>query len=380
MSNQSLSNFSCASRDTLSIAHWSVSQPFPDFDPSTVANGYYIATTMLVFFLIGSPLNTVVIGIIIKKRLFTHPLLMLMLNLAISNLLACLLVMPFTIVSGMAGEYLFGRSDLVRCRVCKTGVMVTILPLISSCTVALMSVDRLIYLKKPLTYDLIVTPKIMMAAIIVVWILSTAISIPPVFGFGEVDFSHVLATCAPFGDGGNPRNLSYFVILTALGFTPTAVQFVMYGWIICITRKQLIGKLQRGMVAHGSLTNTDPSEGTSDRRSDLLKEYSKSQLQLVKVFGLIFAAGVLTLVPAVIVGFIGAALQLRHGGGMSSVTFSTSTAYILLLSRAVIFPILEVCLTHKIRSTIMMQLLKCKINLQSCYTKMNKTRTDPAMI
>ena len=45
------------------------------------------AAFMLLFFLVGVPWNLLVIGVIVKKKLFTRPSVMLMLNLAIANLL-----------------------------------------------------------------------------------------------------------------------------------------------------------------------------------------------------------------------------------------------------------------------------------------------------
>ena len=59
------------------------------------------AAFMLLFFLVGVPWNLLVIGVIVKKKLFTRPSVMLMLNLAIVNLLVCLLVMPFTMFCGV---------------------------------------------------------------------------------------------------------------------------------------------------------------------------------------------------------------------------------------------------------------------------------------
>ena len=60
---------------------------------------------LLLFFLVGLPWNGLVIGIILKKKLFTRPTYMLMLNLAIANLLVCVLVLPLTVVTG------FGRRN-----------------------------------------------------------------------------------------------------------------------------------------------------------------------------------------------------------------------------------------------------------------------------
>ena len=112
------------------------------------------AAFMLLFFLVGVPWNLLVIGVIVKKKLFTRPSVMLMLNLAIVNLLVCLLVMPFTIFFGVSVSFrnaftmrVFSLAD----EVCQSGILFLLLPGVSSMTVALMAVDRALYLKKPLT-------------------------------------------------------------------------------------------------------------------------------------------------------------------------------------------------------------------------------------
>ena len=69
-----------------------------------VNNGNITAGFALLFFLVGLPWNALVIGIILKKKLFTHPTYMLMLNLTIANLLVCVLVLPLFIVTGFIGR------------------------------------------------------------------------------------------------------------------------------------------------------------------------------------------------------------------------------------------------------------------------------------
>ncbi len=118
-----------------------------------------------------------------------------MLNLTLTNLLLCIFVMPFHIISGFAGEYVFGSSDYVRCCVCQTGLLNTVLLAVSVHTVSLMSVDRFIYLKRPILYSSIVTPKRMTVAIALVWCICIAISIPPLFGFGTILFSYTVVSC-----------------------------------------------------------------------------------------------------------------------------------------------------------------------------------------
>ena len=117
---------------------------------------------------------------------------MLLLNLTITF---SLLVMPFNIFVGIKGEYVFGNSDQQRCAVCQTGIFVIILPWVSLHTLALISVDRFIYLKRPMKYSTIVTKWRMLVTIAVMWVFCTVLFLPPLFGFGEINFSYTVATC-----------------------------------------------------------------------------------------------------------------------------------------------------------------------------------------
>ena len=176
--------FSCLiefSNDSLSEFYWIVN---PDDLELATGNSYAIAVILSLFLLLGLPWNLFVVCAIIKKCLYSQPIIMLMLNL-----LLYILVMLFNIISGIAGEYVFGETDLVRCRVCQTGVALIILPFVSVHTLCLMSIDRFIYLKRPLRYAEIVTPRRTLAAIISAWLLCIAISIPPLVGFGEIRFN-----------------------------------------------------------------------------------------------------------------------------------------------------------------------------------------------
>lgn len=334
--------FSCflnVSTDSIHESEWNVDQPGDPFD--TTSNGYAVSAVMILYLLIGLPWNSVVIGIIVKKRLFYQPALMLMLNLAATNFLVYTFVMPYNITTGIAGEYVFGTSDRVRCRVCQTGIAIILFPLVSTHTLTLMAVDRFIYLKKPMHYKFIVTPRRMLVAIASVWGLSTALSLPPLFGFGQIRFSHTVATCVVFFDRAThvAPNFYYILVLLVEGTVPFVVLCVMYVWIICITRKYLVGNLRR------TLSTID---GNAPRgRSGILKEHSRSQVLLVYVFGAIFTSNIITwlpLVPLVI------AVVVLEPGGVPTVAFSL--AYLVYMSSTVIHPILQACLTHEIRETI----------------------------
>ena len=116
-----------------------------------MAIGHVNAAFLILFFIVGLPWNALVVGIILKKKLFIRPSLMLMLNLAVTNFLVCLLVMPFPILFGIIANL---REDADK--MCQAGVLLVMLPSLSIHTVAIMSIDRFIYLKNPTTYKQIV--------------------------------------------------------------------------------------------------------------------------------------------------------------------------------------------------------------------------------
>ena len=64
--------------------------------------GYVNAAVFLLFIIVGIPLNILVMVVIFKK-IFSQPSLMLMFNLALGGLLLCFLHMPIPIIAGIAG-------------------------------------------------------------------------------------------------------------------------------------------------------------------------------------------------------------------------------------------------------------------------------------
>ena len=259
-----------------------------------------------------------------------QPTVMLFLNLTVTNLLFSLLVMPFNIYVGIKGEYVFGNSDQQRCAVCQTGIFVIILPWVSVHTLTLVSVDRFIYLKRPIKYDTIVTKWRMLVTIAVIWVFCTVLALPPLFGFGEINFSYTVATCTPIlvGETHIAPNYYYAVLLLAEVSIPMIILFVMYVWIVCIIRSSLVRKLRRSVSVNKN------------------KAHSKSQLRMVWLFGAIFTANIITWLP--MVGLVISAAVLG-----TVPTLAYTIPFFSYLSETVIHPVLEVCLVQNIKMAIL---------------------------
>ena len=340
MSN-SISNFtfSCLTdinSTSLSNFGWLVDNP-SDSGFDKAGNGYTISVIATLLFLLAVPWNLLVIAaiIIIKKKLYTQPIIMLMLNLTITNLLVALLVMPFNIIAGFKGEYAFGKTDQVRCQVCKyTGILNVILPWVSLHNLSLMAVDRFIYLKKPLKYNCIVTAKRTLATLIAIWILCIILGIFPLFGFGEIRFLYPMATCFPSVRGSThiAPNYCYLILLSFESVIPIITLIVLYTWVFCLVRSNLSMRIRRSL----NLASTQKTK----EQVIIAEKYSKAQIRLVWLFGAVIAGNIFTWIPALVVTIVATSMDIP--------TLTYTISYLLYLSQTVIHPILEACLIKDI--------------------------------
>jgi hypothetical protein len=313
--------------------------------------GYVNAAVVLLFMIIGIPWNGLVIAVILKKKMFSRPSGMLLLNLAIADLLQCLLHMPIPVVAGIE-RY---RDDTGFHGVCQAAaILMILLLLVIVYTVALMSVDRAIYLKKPLMYDDIITPWRMLVAIAILWIFCIAISLLPLSGFGRVGYARNTFTCTTLTHfNGEPSTIyiSYLTLALACGVFGLLAQLVGCGCIIYITRKSLMKRLHRGLRGRRQRSN---GRGTDEGNNGAQRKYQKDQLQMVKVFGAIFSTSLLTSIPIGVLSISAFFTNIDR-----TATSLATAAYLSALSKSVVHPIVESYMTHQTRGTISKLLPSC---------------------
>ena len=326
--------FENVSSNTISELGWIIRHP----DNEVPDVGYGIAAVLFLFMLLAVPWNLLVIIAILQKKLYTQPTVMLLLNLTVTNLLFSLLVMPFNIYIGIRGEYVFGYSDQQRCAVCQTGFTLVLLPFASLHTLTLISVDRFIYLKIPMRYDTTVTKWRVLVAIAIVWVLCTVIALPPVFGFGEINFAPQVAICTLLLTGQTYIGPNYYYVFLLLIFIiiPVIILFVMYVWIVCIIRSSLVRKLKRSVPI---------ARNTESTVVAVTKVHGTSQLRMAWLFSAIFTANIITWLP-----IIGMAISAAVLGAAPTLAFTIP--YLTYLSETVIHPVLVVCLIRDIKEAI----------------------------
>ena len=346
MAAENLDNL-CAnlSSDFITSSLWSLEED------STDTNRFLVTIIYLIFLVIGLPWNAAVIISIFRKRLYREPTMMLILNLTVSNLLTCALILPFAIITGIAGEFIYGASDRARCQICQLGVIYSILTLASLDTLALISVDRFLYITQPLRYQKIVTSRTTIVAVILVWIFSILVSIPPLFKFGAIEFSRFTLTCTiAFRGSGVVKNTFYLIFLVVVSLPAIAVLIITNVWLLYYTQKVIQRKYK----------NLREGASLSKLRENIKKEYNKKQLNLMTVFFAIFITNIITWLPAIVILIARAAYEPTPTTSLNLRIYLTSLPFLSFLSQAVVHPILQVFLIKRIKEQVLAPLYACQ--------------------
>lgn len=341
-------NFSCfdsnLSSEFLTEEVWSLNPVVQSDTPTR----YTLAAIVILLLLLGLPSNILVITVVLRKKLYQHqPTIVLLLSLALTDLLVCVLVMPWNIVTLIAGEFQFGGDDYTRCQVCQTGVIFVILSLVTLNNLAVISVDRLIYLRAAIHYSKLVTNTRVLIATILVWFLSTVITIPPLFGFNEMRFSTAVGICTIAFSGSTylAKNSYYLILLAVVVLVPIATLVVTNAWGMGIIQNQLRKKSKN--------LKKDKQNHRKSFHKKLKRQQQTGQVKLVKVYGAIFITNLITYIPIVarlITGVVAEADEFTQ-----AVRISGTLAYIALLSQSVVHPIVQAFLIGDVRKGIAAQ-------------------------
>ena len=308
-------------------------------------NALGTAIVMLLFFIVGLPSNFLVIVSIVKEKLYKESTHILLLNLAISDLLVCFLVMPFTIVTGFAGEFVFGNSDYTRCRFCDFGAVFIALTIFSANIIAIISIDRFIYIKFPLRYNQLMRVPVVITVVIVFWIVSIFESLLPVIGFGQITFSFSTTACLLnlFGEGKYTMNMYYMFLVIGFAIIPVGLIIFFNIWLACIVSKQI-------KAVYGTIQSLGNNEELRKYNQSLRKQIHKKrrkQLVLVKAFGAILLSNIIVWIPLVC-HFISTLIVDPNLIPLGNYSF----AYISLIMHSVLHPLIEGWIIPEIKSSI----------------------------
>lgn len=182
----------------------------------------------IVFGIVGNIL--VILSVVCNRNLrtVTHYFIV---NLAVADLLLSFTVLPFSAIFEIVDRWLFGRAF------CNVWAAVDVL----CCTASIMSlcvisVDRYIGVSYPLRYPTIMTKRRALLAVMLLWLLSTIISIGPLFGWKE-PAPEDESICKITEEPG-------YAIFSAVGsfYLPLAIILVMYCRVYVVAHRESRGR------------------------------------------------------------------------------------------------------------------------------------------
>lgn len=253
---------------------------------------YAILVLYLLVFFTAVPLNTVVIVRLVVKRLYLQPTFMPLLNLAICDILYCLIPILFDIITQIRGEYSFGSSDYTRCGVCKIAGLFVVFNFLTLFTLLLIALDRYAFFRWSMWYNQIITSKKMLVALLVIWGISFVMAIPYMAGYGDLVFT--ISCGRSFTHPSHVKRSRATIVITALICTVIiAVVVVCNLWVLRIGVKQL-HKIRPVGPEEGA--GPDIERRIANRERAILKK----QLKLFYLFGAIIIVHFVTFIPAIL--------------------------------------------------------------------------------
>ncbi|GAA50114.1 5-hydroxytryptamine receptor 7 [Clonorchis sinensis] len=239
--------------------------------PYTLTEGIIVAIVLLLLSLLTAFGNMLIgIAILIVRRL-RNPANLLLFNLAASDFLISVIVLPFAIVQQVRGYWPF--NELLCDLYIVFDVLLCTASILSLCAIA---VDRYFAITRPLTYASSRTIKRMLIMIIVCWLMAALISIPPFFGLQE-------KVSIPY-HCGYTDDLTYQVYATFAAFyIPLIVMLVLYGRVYAIVRKVTVQDSLIAMRLHKGSIDTQRCATITEqiiRNDDTQSALITSTLQL----------------------------------------------------------------------------------------------------
>jgi len=300
---------------------------------------WYVVATEIVFLTVGLAWNIAILGFYLRDlKLLKEPANIFLLNLTVADIFFSIFITLSTLTAEAAGEFVFGFSDYSRCIYCKfLGVVMCILVCISLYSMAALSINRCMLLTQPIHYKSLFTWKVAVVVLPIIWVTAVAVSVPPLFGFGDYEYNLVFGFCNARWTGHNGGGIPnvYFILLFGLqSIVPIAILLFTNIWVVKIAKTVLKTKLIRRRTF---------SDTTTDIRGDE-REYQRQQIQLARVFGALLVAHALCWLPVITVMFVSV------GVGANNIPLEIFVvSWLAFLTGPVVHPILEMCFVKDLR-------------------------------
>ena len=208
-----------------------------NFTLSEDINGPLLAAVIGIEMMAGLIANSfVLILTFCYLKTWKQPSNLFLTNMLLNNLITAVLVMPFSFITCITGEWIFGSTWSQKVAVCNFTAYITFycnVVVIES--LVLLSFDRFFFIVKALQYKKYMTGNKAVITIAVSWILAAIMVSPPLYGFGTFEFSYSYGICIP----GFKKEVGFSTATFIVGLSFIMSIIVTSTWTYCYTRKYL---------------------------------------------------------------------------------------------------------------------------------------------
>ncbi|XP_074507521.1 parapinopsin-like [Sebastes fasciatus] len=222
----------------------------PHGEPPLSRTGFIILSIIMAAF--TGPaivLNATVIIVSLMHKQLRQPLNYALVNMAVADLGTAMTGGVLSVVNNAQGYFSLGRTGCVM-----EGFAVSLFGITSLCTVALIAVERMFVVCKPLG-QMTFQKKHAYGGIALSWLWSLTWNLPPLFGWGRYELEGVGTSCAPDWHNRDPNNVSYilayFAVCFAVPFVIILASYSKLMWTLHQVSK--LACLEGGAVAKGEL-------------------------------------------------------------------------------------------------------------------------------
>ncbi|XP_019957125.1 parapinopsin-like [Paralichthys olivaceus] len=222
----------------------------PQGDPPLSHTGFIILSVIMALF--TGPaivLNATVIIVSLMHKQLRQPLNYALVNMAVADLGTAMTGGVLSVVNNAQGYFSLGRTGCVM-----EGFAVSLCGITSLCTVALIAVERMFVVCKPLG-QMIFQKKHAVGGIAFSWLWSLTWNLPPLFGWGRYELEGVGTSCAPDWHDRDPHNVSYILAYFAVCFAvPCAIIGLSYAKLLwTLHQVSKLACLEGGAVAKAEM-------------------------------------------------------------------------------------------------------------------------------
>ena len=282
-------------------------------------NGPLLAAALILELTGAIMANTIVLAATISQyKSFKVPSTILFTSLIMVHYEMAVLYMSSWLISAATGEWVFGGSveeKEVTCNI--AGFILKHSIMVINATLAAISVDRWLFIVKPIFYQQYVKPKVAVIVVISIWIITALISTTPFFGMGQFVFGS-FGSCESKFEG----EIAFTLVVLVVFLPEIGIIVVTSIWTYCFMQKFL---REQAHLAENSI-------------------YISKKRRVVGIFGLMLLAYVACYLPSFV-----PIIQSQFYDAKAS-TFVVGLVF--LLAMTIVNPVIQSFFRSEVKSEI----------------------------